>query len=155
MSRAPKSMLTAYVLWFVLPFVGAHRFYLQRPLSGATQCIFLFAGLTVAWLGSTSPDQSLLLAGATCFLGTVVWILMDAALIPGMVRACNGEQEVGARTFINGPVNLDPSFSATKDRAGMSDEPTGKPRLPEDYEMPWRKDSQKPTVVRYRSQDET
>ncbi|KKB07017.1 TM2 domain-containing protein [Devosia chinhatensis] len=29
-----KSLVVAYVLWAFLGYVGAHRFYLGRPLSG-------------------------------------------------------------------------------------------------------------------------
>ena len=29
-----KSLLVAYLLWIFLGYVGAHRFYLGRPLSG-------------------------------------------------------------------------------------------------------------------------
>ncbi|WP_082511775.1 TM2 domain-containing protein [Devosia sp. Leaf420] len=29
-----KSLVVAYVLWFFLGYVGVHRFYLGRPISG-------------------------------------------------------------------------------------------------------------------------
>jgi TM2 domain-containing membrane protein YozV len=42
-------MLVAYVLWFFLGYLGIHRFYLGRPVSGV---IWLCTGglLGVGWL---------------------------------------------------------------------------------------------------------
>ncbi|MGQ3673812.1 TM2 domain-containing protein [Xanthobacter sp. TB0136] len=61
------SMLLAYVFWFFLGLLGAHRFYLGRPGSAVLQII-----------------TCLLLVG-------VLWVLADLFLIPGMVRARQDE----------------------------------------------------------------
>jgi TM2 domain-containing membrane protein YozV len=56
------STATAYLLWIFLWFVSAHRFYLGRPGSAILQilCFFIVIGF--------------------------VWVLIDAFLIPGMIR---------------------------------------------------------------------
>ena len=64
-----KSTLLTYVLWFFIGWLGAHRFYLGRPVSA-----ILF----------------IITAG-----GFGIWWLIDAFLIPGMVRIENLEAKVG------------------------------------------------------------
>lgn len=75
-SPRPPSLALAYALWLPLGLVGAHRFYLGRWGTGlalacvtlATLLLFMvFVGLLTAWLA-------------------VGWWLVDAFLIPGMVR---------------------------------------------------------------------
>ena len=61
-----KTALIAYVLWFFLGLFGGHNFYLRRT------------GVAVAQL-----ILSLTLIG---MLVTMVWVLVDAFLIPGWVR---------------------------------------------------------------------
>lgn len=57
------SVLVAYLLWFFLGIVSAHRFYLGRPGSAVLQILtyFIIVGF--------------------------IWLLIDAFLIPSMVRA--------------------------------------------------------------------
>jgi TM2 domain-containing membrane protein YozV len=64
-----KTPLVAYLLWFFLGFFGAHNFYLKRT------------GVAVAQL-----ILSLTLVGMVV---TLVWVLVDAFLIPGWVRNQN------------------------------------------------------------------
>lgn len=54
----------AYLLWFFLWFVGGHRWYLGRPGSAI--------GMIVATLCFVIPGA--------------IWALIDAFLIPGMIR---------------------------------------------------------------------
>lgn len=61
-----KRRAVAWLLWLFLGLVGAHRFYLERPFSGTIQ---------------------LFTAG-----GVLVWWLIDAGRINGMVREHNAEQ---------------------------------------------------------------
>ena len=56
-----KSVLVAYLLWFFLGIVSLHRFYLGRPVSAILQII-----------------SYLIVIG-------IIWWLIDALLIPGMV----------------------------------------------------------------------
>jgi TM2 domain-containing membrane protein YozV len=64
-----KSVLVAYVLWFFLGLFGAHNFYLKRIGVGVAQLI-----LTITVIGSVI---------------TLVWIIVDAFLIPSWVRNQN------------------------------------------------------------------
>ena len=64
-----KTALVAYILWFFLGLLGGHNFYLKRT------------GIAVAQLLLT-----LTIVGAVI---TVVWVLVDAFLIPGWVRNQN------------------------------------------------------------------
>lgn len=61
------STLVAYLLWFFLWFVSAHRFYLGRPVSAILQILSYF-----------------ILIG-------FVWLLIDIFLIPGMIREKQNE----------------------------------------------------------------
>jgi TM2 domain-containing membrane protein YozV len=64
-----KSALVAYLLWFFVGLFGAHNFYLKRTGIAVVQLI-----LTITVVGSVI---------------TLVWIIVDAFLIPGWVRNLN------------------------------------------------------------------
>src|SRR6476661_1367823 len=64
-----KTALVAYILWFFLGLFGGHNFYLKRT------------GVAVAQLILTLTIVGMLI--------TVVWVLIDAFLIPGWVRNQN------------------------------------------------------------------
>jgi TM2 domain-containing membrane protein YozV len=64
-----KTPVIAYLLWFFLGMFGAHNFYLKRTGVAVGQLI-----LTLTLVGS---------------IVTLVWIIVDAFLIPGWVRAQN------------------------------------------------------------------
>jgi TM2 domain-containing membrane protein YozV len=64
-----KTALVAYILWFFLGLLGGHNFYLKRT------------GIAVAQLLLT-----LTIVGAVI---TIVWVPVDAFLIPGWVRNQN------------------------------------------------------------------
>jgi Predicted membrane protein len=76
-----KSLLVAYVLWLFLGYVGAHRFYLGKPLSG-----FLMLAFSAVVLLLT-----LVSFGVLGFLWALVglWWLIDALLIPGIAAGRN------------------------------------------------------------------
>jgi TM2 domain-containing membrane protein YozV len=57
------SVAAAYVLWFFLGILSAHRFYLGRPGSAVLQILLFFV------------------------LVGFIWLIVDLFLIPGMVRA--------------------------------------------------------------------
>lgn len=64
-----KSVLVVYILWFFVGLFGGHNFYLKRIGVAVTQLI-----LTITVVGSVI---------------TLVWIIVDAFLIPGWVRNQN------------------------------------------------------------------
>ncbi|MFT8243951.1 TM2 domain-containing protein [Roseomonas sp. BN140053] len=74
-----KSALVAYLLWFFAGFLGGHRFYLGRIFTAVLQLLItlLSALFTVLVIGVFG----LMLVG--------LWVLIDAVLIPGMVREHN------------------------------------------------------------------
>jgi TM2 domain-containing membrane protein YozV len=76
-----KTMGTAYLLWFFLGGVSAHRFYLGFRTSAIVQMLLTPLGYAMLW--SKSPLGLLAVPAAG------VWILVDAFLIPGMVTKAN------------------------------------------------------------------
>jgi len=76
-----KSLLVAYLLWFFLWFVAGHRFYAGKPVSAIIQALLHAVG----W------------ATTIIFIGYIplaiwgLWWLLDALLIPGMIRERNLE----------------------------------------------------------------
>ncbi|NKB48812.1 MAG: NINE protein [Alphaproteobacteria bacterium] len=75
-----KSTLLAYILWFFLGGFGVHRFYLGRMGTGAA----MLAITIVSWI------LTLVVIGAFGFIVIGIWWIVDAFLIPGMVRDKNG-----------------------------------------------------------------
>lgn len=74
-----KSALVAYILWFFLGGIAAHRFYLGRIASAVAFLVLLFASI-------------LLLFSGVGFIGLLIiglWIIVDAFLIPGIVSKYN------------------------------------------------------------------
>ena len=78
-----KSLLVAYLLWFFLGYVGAHRFYLGRPVSA----------LIMLALSAVILVLTLISFGFLSFLWGIVglWWLIDALLIPGIAAGRNSE----------------------------------------------------------------
>ncbi len=76
-----KSAGIAYLLWFFVGMLGAHRFYLAAPGTGAA---ILILTLVATFL-------SFVLVGFVLLLIPSIWVLVDAFLIPGMVRNYNNE----------------------------------------------------------------
>ena len=69
-ANAQKSTGVAYLLWFFLGGVGAHRFYLGKTRTAVAQLI-----ITVIGFFTIFP---LIITG--------IWVLVDAFLIPGIIR---------------------------------------------------------------------
>ncbi|WP_017973279.1 TM2 domain-containing protein [Actinopolyspora halophila] len=64
-----KSLVVSYILWLFLGMFGGHRFYGKRVGTAVAQLV-----CTVTVIGS---------------IITVVWIIVDAFLIPGWIRDHN------------------------------------------------------------------
>lgn len=69
----------AYILWLLLGGVGAHRFYAGRVGTG----IIYVAMQVFGWVTATAGP------GTLFFLAIAIWWLIDAFLIPGMIRQNN------------------------------------------------------------------
>ncbi|MET3924032.1 TM2 domain-containing protein [Devosia sp. 2618] len=76
-----KSLLVAYLLWALLGYVGAHRFYLGRPVSG-----IIMLALSAVTLVLTFVSFGLL---GFLWFAVALWWLIDALLIPGIVGRSN------------------------------------------------------------------
>ena len=76
-----KSSGTSYVLWFFLGMFGGHRFYLEEK------------GTAIAMLIITLISFPLMLVVIGFFtIGvTAIWALIDAFLIPGMIKKYNSD----------------------------------------------------------------
>lgn len=85
-----KSTGLAYVLWFFLGGLGMHRFYLGRPLSGIILLLMVPAGIFMM-LAQNRFGAFLVIVG-------VLWLIVDAFLIPGMV---NRSRQKVRRDLIN------------------------------------------------------
>jgi len=74
-----RSVGVAYLLWFFLGGLGGHRFYVGK--TGSAVAILVLTGLGIL----------LSFVGVGVFLLAVVgiWVLVDAFLIPGWIRAKN------------------------------------------------------------------
>jgi len=71
-----KSTGVAYLLWLFLGGVGGHRFYLGQTGTGIAMLVLTVLGLVTLAAG----------VGAFFLLGVGIWTLVDAFLIPGMIR---------------------------------------------------------------------
>jgi len=80
--RLSKSVKTAYLFWIVLGFAGGHRFYLGYPASGIF--LLLMTGLGVI-LALVSP------VGYFVLFAPGLWLLVDAFIIPAIVRHQNND----------------------------------------------------------------
>jgi hypothetical protein len=76
-----KTNGTAYLLWFFLGGVSAHRFYLGYRITGIFQ--MMLTPLGYAMMMTKSPG-GMIAVPAAC-----LWILLDAILIPSMVTSAN------------------------------------------------------------------
>ncbi len=81
-------MGVAYLLWGFFGLLGAHRLYLEKRKSGLAMLALTVLGLF------TTPIIGL---GTVLLAAVAVWALIDAFLIPGMVRAHKREAEQGLR----------------------------------------------------------
>lgn len=74
-----KSIIVAYLLWFFLGMFGVHRFYLGRTGSG----------LVLLLLTLVSGALYIIVVGMILMGIPALWWLIDALLIPGIVRDYN------------------------------------------------------------------
>lgn len=74
-----KSTLVAYLFWFFLGGLGAHRFYLGRPATALAIMACLILGIAIGRFG-------------TPLLGVVaIWLIVDLFMIPLMIQRQKNE----------------------------------------------------------------
>ncbi len=78
-------MPIAYLCWITLGMVGAHRFYLRRPVTGAAMLALMLLMLVLIATIIGAP------LAAPLFGILMLWLLVDAALIPGWVHRINAQ----------------------------------------------------------------
>ena len=78
-SRLERSVTVAYLLWFFLGGLGAHRFYLRRTGSAI--------GMLVLWL--VGVMTSLVFIGYFFLFVWAIWWIIDLFLTAGMVKHFN------------------------------------------------------------------
>lgn len=71
----------SYALWFFFGWLGAHRFYTGYKTSGALMVALACYG----WYRVIFVEG----AGLLALIVLAIWVLVDAALIPSMVRKAN------------------------------------------------------------------
>ncbi len=74
-----KSVLVAYLLWWFLGSLGAHRFYLGKTGSAVTMLVITLVSI----------PATLILIGFVGLAAIGVWWIVDAFLIPGIVKIHN------------------------------------------------------------------
>lgn len=75
-----KSTGVAYLLWFFLGMLGAHRFYAGRTGSAVVLLLLTLLGFLLSFF----------LIGFLVLIIPGLWVLIDAFLIPGMISSHNG-----------------------------------------------------------------
>ncbi|WP_207632307.1 TM2 domain-containing protein [Occultella kanbiaonis] len=74
-----KDTTTAYLLWFFLGGFGVHNFYLNRVGPGIGQIGLNLLGWLTVWI----------LIGWFAFVALAIWWIIDAFMIPGIIREQN------------------------------------------------------------------
>ncbi|MEJ5914188.1 TM2 domain-containing protein [Pseudokineococcus sp. 1T1Z-3] len=81
-----KDTTVAYLLWFFLAWVGAHKFYLRQPGMGVLYIGLYVVGWLTVWF----------LVGGLAFLALFVLWVVDAVTMPDRVRYLNQEIHAAA-----------------------------------------------------------
>lgn len=74
-----KSLGVAYLLWFFLGSLGAHRFYAGKTGSAILQLMVWLVGWGTLIVG----------VGFVVLAIAGIWLLIDAFLLPGIIRTHN------------------------------------------------------------------
>lgn len=72
-----KSPLIAYLLWFFLAAIAAHRFYLGKAGSAVVMLLLCWVGIFTSFLG----------IGLVLLAAFGIWWIVDAFLIPSIIDA--------------------------------------------------------------------
>lgn len=99
MRSAEKSLGVAYLMLFG-GHLGLHRFYVNRKASAIVQLVLFVLAIVlyVAYgiFDAMKMEAGLIVFGILCGLcaaALTVWVIVDACLLPGMVRTWNEAEE--------------------------------------------------------------
>lgn len=101
MRKREKSLALSYFM-LLAGHLGVHRIYLKRIASGVVQLVlflltmfFYITFSVIAGIESEDTFYSLafLIPLLITFLGLTVWVIVDACMLPGMVRSWNERLE--------------------------------------------------------------
>jgi hypothetical protein len=88
-----KSVLISYLLWFFFGGIGGHRFYNGKAGTAVIQIALLILGSVMILGGLASAalygGWTAVPLGVSLLICVGLWVLVDAFLIPGWVRAHN------------------------------------------------------------------
>lgn len=110
-----KSMGVSYLLWFFLGAFGGHRFYLGRTGSAVAMLLMGIFGWLTIWV----------VIGFFLLIPLTVWWLVDAFLIPEIVRNHNNALMARLNTSAASPLSSAEElaqYASLHDRGAISDE---------------------------------
>ena len=97
-----RSLIVAYLLWFVFGQLAMHRFYCGQKNTAIMQ-ISLFVGSVILafvlpiLLSGSLPGLGLgflfQIAGGVGFLGWMIWVVADLFLMPGMLKSLRARHD--------------------------------------------------------------
>jgi hypothetical protein len=104
--RPPRSLATAYLVWFLVGVFGGHRFYLGDRAGGRWYLAALAVGIVLPVLGLglalltrdvTGVAVGLVgwIAGLVVLLGVLAMAIVDAFRLPALTRRANAGTELG------------------------------------------------------------
>jgi len=102
MRKREKSLVFAYLM-LLMGHLGIHRLYLKRTVSGIIQLalfIIMFISyimfIVLVGIDDTLVDSNLIIPGFIAmgialvgFIALTIWVIVDACLLPGIVRSWN------------------------------------------------------------------
>ena len=84
MEHRKKSTVIAYLLWFFLGSLGAHRFYIRKFGTAVTILILDLLGWATVWIFGL---------GLIFLIPVGIWLIVDAFLLHGIVSRLNQQME--------------------------------------------------------------
>ncbi|AQS54604.1 TM2 domain-containing protein [Novibacillus thermophilus] len=84
MEHRKKSTVIAYLLWFFLGSLGAHRFYVRKFGTAVTILILDLLGWATVWIFGL---------GLIFLIPVGIWLIIDAFLLHGIVSRLNQQIE--------------------------------------------------------------
>ena len=87
-----KSSGVAYLWWFLLGFLGAHRFYLKRPGSAIAQAVANIGGSWLAFADGIKPVHTFVIGGGSYAIYTGLTALIFNVVVAVVVQLLLGKR---------------------------------------------------------------